>query len=517
MYKKLSGENMKKAKKLVMNTLLLTASSFAMQTVSVSFNVYLTNRMGAAGIGLFQLIMSVYAMAVTFACGGIRLAATRLTVDTLSLGSGTARRTVKSCICYGLFTASVTAGILYFGAGLISAKWLGDMRAVPSLKILAFCLPFVSMSSAINGYYTAVRTVYKYAAVQALEQGVKITVVALTLNRAVTRGLEYSCMSVVLGMLASEAFSYVCSFVICFKSRTARKTGEDERITLKKILHIAVPDAVGAGARSILITVEHLLIPKGFRRSGSSAEQAMSVYGVIHGMVFPVLLYPAAVLTSLSGLLIPEIAECRAKNQNGKIIQITETVINITLIYSIGIAGMMYCLGSALSNVIYKTQSAAGYIQLLAPLIPVMYLDMGVDGMLKGLDQQVYSMRVNILDSSICVILVYFLLPRYAVKGYIFILFASEIINFYLSMRRLITVTQSDFLRLGSFLRSALGAAITFIVLRAGKLFFGIAHIGTKAGLGACAAAFLLVYSAAVFLTGGFTRGDIRRLRSFLR
>ncbi|MCR4615124.1 MAG: oligosaccharide flippase family protein [Clostridiales bacterium] len=508
---------MKKAKKLVMNTLLLTASSFAMQTVSVSFNVYLTNRMGAAGIGLFQLIMSVYAMAVTFACGGIRLASTRLTADTLSLGSSTARRTVKSCICYGLFTAAVTAGILYFASGIISSKWLGDMRAVPSLKILAFCLPFVSMSSAINGYYTAVRTIYKYAVIQAMEQGVKITVVALILERAVSKGLEYSCMSVVTGMLASEIFSYICSFIICFKSKTAKKTNEKEHISLDKILHIAVPDAVGTGARSILITIEHLLIPKGFKKSGSSAEQAMSVYGVIHGMVFPVILYPSAVLSSLAGLLIPEMSECRAKNQRGKIIQITETVINITLIYSLCIAGVMYCFGSALSNIIYKTQQATGYIQLLAPLIPIMYLDMGVDGILKGLDQQVYTMRVNILDSSICVVLVYLLLPRYAVKGYIFILFASEIINFYLSMRRLITVTQSDFLRLRSFLKAAAGAVITFIILKSGKLLFGISEIGTKAGLGASIALFMLVYSATVYLTGGFTRDDIRRLRSFLR
>lgn len=508
---------MKKAKKLVMNTLLLTASSFIMQTVSVSFNVYLTNRMGATGIGLFQLIMSVYAMAVTFACGGIRLAATRLTVDTLSSGSSTARRTVKSCIACGLVTALVTAGIMYFASGLISEKWLGDMRAVPSLKILALCLPFVSMSSAINGYYTAVRTVYKYAAIQAVEQGFKITAVALILNRAIARGLEYSCMSVAAGMLISEMFSYVCSFIVCFKSKTAVKTKEDEGITLKKILHIAVPEAVGAGARSILLTVEHLLIPKGFKRSGSSGEQAMSTYGVIHGMVFPVILYPSAVLSSLSGLLIPEIAECRAKAQRGKIIRIIETVVNLTLMYSVGIAGMMYCFGGALSNIIYKTPQATGYIQLLAPLIPIMYLDMGVDGMLKGLDQQVYSMRINILDSSICVVLVYFLLPRYAVKGYIFILFASELINFYLSMRRLITVTKSDFLRLSLFLKSAVSAAATFAAIRLGKAFFGLTEIKTKAALGACIALFMLVYSAAVRLTGGFTREDVQRLKGFLR
>ena len=65
---------MTNAKKLLTNTLLLTATAFLMRTVSVSFNVYLTNKIGADGIGLFQLISTVYAMAITFSVAGIRLA-----------------------------------------------------------------------------------------------------------------------------------------------------------------------------------------------------------------------------------------------------------------------------------------------------------------------------------------------------------------------------------------------------------------------------------------------------------
>ena len=49
-------------------------------------------------------------------------------------------------------------------------------------------------------------------------------------------------------------------------------------------------------------------------------------------------------------------------------------------------------------------------------------------------------MRYNIIDSALCVLMVWFILPRYSVKGYIFILYASELINFYLSIGRLIKI-----------------------------------------------------------------------------
>lgn len=45
---------MKNTKRLLINTLTLAATSFLMRTVGVAFNVYLTGRLGAAGIGLFH-------------------------------------------------------------------------------------------------------------------------------------------------------------------------------------------------------------------------------------------------------------------------------------------------------------------------------------------------------------------------------------------------------------------------------------------------------------------------------
>ena len=67
---------------------------------------------------------------------------------------------------------------------------------------------------------------------------------------------------------------------------------------------------------------------------------------------------------------------------------------------------------------------------------------MTIDGMLKGLDQQVSYMRYNIIDASICVIFVWLLVPVFAVKGYIIVIFMSEIINFALSFRRLTMVSE---------------------------------------------------------------------------
>ena len=72
---------MRSVRKLFYTTIALTFTSFLMKTVAVWFNVYLSGVIGSVGIGVFQLILTVYAMSKTLACGGMNLAATRLCID----------------------------------------------------------------------------------------------------------------------------------------------------------------------------------------------------------------------------------------------------------------------------------------------------------------------------------------------------------------------------------------------------------------------------------------------------
>ena len=98
---------------------------------------------------------------------------------------------------------------------------------------------------------------------------------------------------------------------------------------------------------------------------------------------------------------------------------------------------------------------------MLAPLIPVMYLDTAVDSLLKGLGEQVYTMWVNIADASLSVILVALLLPKMGINGYIITVYFTEIINATLSITRLLSkceIRPRIFLWIGRPLLCIIGA-----------------------------------------------------------
>ena len=60
-----------------------------------------------------------------------------------------------------------------------------------------------------------------------------------------------------------------------------------------------------------------------------------------------------------------------------------------------------------------------------------MYLDTVTDGCLRGLGQQTRCMAINVLDATLGVVLVWVLLPRFGLAGYIFILYFNECVNFH--------------------------------------------------------------------------------------
>ena len=418
-----------------------------MRLVGLAFQVYLSNRIGAAGIGLLYLIMSVSGFAATFAISGARFAAMRLVSEELGAGnSGGARATVRRSLAYAGAFGTAAAVLLFTFSDFIGCTLIGDGRTVLSLRLLGLSMPFLSMGAVLSGYFMAVCRVIKSAAGQMFEQAVRIGVIVALFAVVPLDNVEIACAAVILGNVAGEFFSFFFELILYLFDRkkylTGRRSGR--RIT-SRLLKIAMPLALSAYARTALSTAENLLVPKGLKRAGATSEQALADYGRIQGMVFPIITFPAAFFVSLAELLIPQLTHAQVAGRKKEISVSVSRILRLCFMFSLFVAGILVLCAQALGQTIYHDLDVGRYICAFAFLMPVMYLDTVTDGMLKGLGEQMYSMRVNIADSVLSVLLVWLLIPRLAVPGYIAILYAVELFNFALSIRRLTKITSVDF------------------------------------------------------------------------
>lgn len=426
-------------RKLVYNTLLLTGTSLLMSFIAMAFQVWLVGRIGSAGIGLYQLVLSVTNLLATFAISGIRFAATRLISEELGADNSSGiKAAMQRCLSYGLFFGLAAAAILYLLAEPMGFLWIGDARTVPSLRLSALSMPCISVCACISGYFTACGRVWKPSAVHLLEQLVGIGLVAFFLDLAPYHDIEASCAAVTLGRMAADVLSTTMMGIIYVHDRRRHYELQGDGIRLTgRMLKIAVPLAVSAYARSTLSTLQHLLVPKGLKAAGYTADGALSGYGTIQGMALPVIFFPACIMTAAAELIVPELTEAQVQKNSASIKALSYKLISLSVKFSVLVAIVLFVFSDMLGHAIYKSAEAGYYIRLLAPLIPIMYTDMSLDGCLKGLGQQVWSMGINILDALSGLILVWWLLPKYALTAYIAIIYLTELLNFILSLWRL--------------------------------------------------------------------------------
>ena len=124
------------------SAILLTVVNLLLRFAGTSFQVFLSSRIGAAGIGLLQLTMSVGTLAMVAGMGGIRTAAMYLTAGELGRKQPQNVTWVLSgCFVYSILFSGISASLLYYLAPRIAEYWIGDARSIPALRLFAAFLP----------------------------------------------------------------------------------------------------------------------------------------------------------------------------------------------------------------------------------------------------------------------------------------------------------------------------------------------------------------------------------------
>ena len=233
-------------------------------------------------------------------------------------------------------------------------------------------------------------------------------------------------------------------------------------------------------------------------------ENPLASFGVVSGMVFPVLMFPACILYGLAELLIPELARCHAAGSQRRISYLVRRSLKVALLYGTAFGALIFLLSDALGLRLYDNPEVGQQLRLYALLIPMLYCDAIVDAMIKGLGQQTVSVRYNIFTNILDVVFLYLLLPEFGMQGYFFSFLVTHLINFGLSLGRLLKITGERIpVRIPV---AALGAAM-------GALW--AASHGAAGWIQATA--FLPVWGCLLYLLGILSSEDLRWLKGLIQ
>ena len=426
----------------IKNAAVMTVSSVILRFAGIVFKVWLAGKIGAQGMGLHQLIFSLYILAAAFTQSGIPTAVTKLVAGEEALGSRSGIKRIMSLnFKINMILSAVTSAVLFFGADFFADRIISDPRAALSIKVLSFSIFFMGAAAIIKGYFIARRKAAPTAAAGLTEQFVRIGATVAAVGAARKQGLTVVLAAVFLGDCAAEAVSALYLFLrYRFDIRRIKTEGaEHTQRPLSQVTAIALPLTAGRYLNSLLRTTENMLVPRALKKY--SEKGAMALFGMIKGMALPVLFFPSVILNTASTLLIPEMTEAKERKLTGLVRCAVEDIITSAAVVGILFSAIFATCGHKIGILLYKSADVGFLICALAPIVPLMYIDSLCDGMLKGLDQQKFTFRVSVSDSAIRIILILIFLEKSGINGFISIMYFSNLLTCILNVRRLVKIS----------------------------------------------------------------------------
>ncbi|KMT22734.1 stage V sporulation protein B [Clostridium cylindrosporum] len=407
-------------------TAVLTVSNVLTGTLTFIYTIFLSREMGAAGMGLYQLVTPVFALFLCITGGGITVTLSKIAAEKKASGKlHELYKTVKIMCMFELVWSLMVTLFLIILSKVIANNILSDSRTV--LGIIAFCpaLIIISLSSVFKGTYYGLQRILEPAIIDVIEKAIRIIMIfpLMALVKNMNLGIEYTTAAAMLVVSIGEIFSFILFFIsykIYIKNHPARGICKSNRELVVSVLRLAIPLALNGILSTIFSMILTLLIPKRLMAGGVSYNEAISLLGKLEGMTLTILFYPAIILNAVCTVLIPSISEAVTSGKDYIINHRTNIAIKVASIVGFSSTVLILTRGGDIGIFFYKDSYVGYLLSLLSIPLPIVYIQIISFSILNGLGRQGSLLINSTLTSISDVIFIYIFLgiPTLAVKGY---------------------------------------------------------------------------------------------------
>ena len=429
----LRGDFMK-MRTLVLQTTFLSASHFLVRVIGFVMRIWLSRELGAMAMGLVELAGSAQMLLITPIVSGLPAAMSRMCAKEETSGQV---RVLRTGMLLSLLV-SLPLTLLAFFLRTPLCLWLGDIRTMPALLAYLPCLPVLGLSCALNGYCYGAGKPVPPALSEILEQLVRffLTIRLVSMLRGWPTMLRAAAPA--LGTLAGETLSLILMMMLIGRSLFFTAGHGSRRAILRELFSLALPLTGMRLISSLMRTVQSVLIPARLQVSGLPASEALSRFGMLSGMMMPVLMLPSFVTCSLSTVAAPEITRRQAKGLPHR--RLVMRVLGATL--GIGLVAMLavFMLAPIFAERLYRQAELLVLLRRCCPMIPLMALCQVISALMNGLGLQSTSLRISIGASLMSTLLMHTLCVQPAMRlwGAIIAMAAAQAATLFFSLRALL-------------------------------------------------------------------------------
>ena len=411
---KYEGGDLLRIPNLLLSTIILFISNFIVRVLGFLYKIFLSNVIGETGLGIYHMVFNFLMICLALTTTGIPTALSCLVAKRKALNDKHNTNVLFISTLYVAFFISFAISLgISFSSNFLSLKLLKNENL--NLFVLSICpaIVIITISNIIRSYFYGIKKVTIPALGQILEQLSKILFVFLLCMYIKDRA--FNCYIALLGISIGEATNVLFMTVYLYKDNDL---SNKYTINIKdfynssiETLKMSIPITCNRMSNVLLQSISSMMVPSRLVLSGVAYTKALSMYGVMSGMVMPFIFLPFTVGSALVVNLIPSISQEMALNKYNNILK----KINYSLLLTIGVgilsSLLFYFFGKDICIIVFKNELAGDYLKamFLAPLF--LSLNQTLSSILHAIRKEFESSVNTILGMIIQLVCLYFLLP----------------------------------------------------------------------------------------------------------
>lgn len=512
---------------------VLAVAGLGVRFIGAVMKIWLVGIIGDEGIGLYQMSYPIYSTLLAISTAGIPVAVSKLVAENVTIKDYRgAMRVFRIALLILTLTGLVITLLLFFSAETIVRILKSDPRAVPAIMAIAPAIFFVTMMSALRGFFQGQQFMLPTAASQVIEQVGRLVVSLALAVALLPRGLEYAAAGAAFGTAAGGILGLLLLLPVYYLRRPAfmKRVRAQKEIkpqaagrVIRHIFGLAIPITFGSLIMPLLSLIDWAIVPGRLKSIGYIYTEATALFGQLTGMAGSVVYFPNVVTLALSMSLVPAISEALVLRNKALIRSRSSISIKLTTLFSVPAAVGLYLLATPVIVLLFGTENAgAGYaLAYMSWSVIPLGVYVSTTGILQGLGRAVTPVVNMALGGAVKSILAWYLtaVPSLHIGG---AALASVIGTGAAAVLNLYAVSRytgwrfriGELVLLPGFCVALLAAAVSSSYRLSFHLFETLLSARMACSAAVVVAIFLgvAVYGAALLLTGSLTRDELELL-----
>lgn len=373
----------------------VTIFSIITRTLGFVFRIFLTRKLGAVGIGIYQMATSILGIFLTLIASGLPLTTAKLVSKYETNHEFEKRNKVVTTSLIIALTVSLIAALTIVLLKQLFNVVLTDNRAVELMIILIPSIIFSSIYAVLRGALWGKNDYFSCGLTELLEQIIRFALTFILLLK-VTDFFVATKFTAIAFNVTCFISALITLFIYLKQSRFNFHVGE-----YKNILKSAAPITGVRVANSFVQPLTTLIIPNMLILSGYTLDEAMSSFGIMMGMTFPILFVPMAIIGSISMVLIPKISSLLAENKHDEINENINKTMSSSIFISMLFVPLFISVGDLIGIVLYSNSMSGIFLQYASICIIPITLCNITGSILNALNLEVKSFFNYLIGSSI--------------------------------------------------------------------------------------------------------------------